>query len=110
MTAIEINHHYPNSDPDVARRLGRIEKALSHIIEKVEKMALDFVPLETEVAEIGTVVDSAVTLLGAIAQDIRDNIANQAKLAALATQLDDKARALGEAVAANTPADPAPTP
>jgi len=103
---IEVHNYYPNSDPDISRRLGRIEKALTHIIEKVERMALDLGPITQEVTEIGTVVDSAVSLLQSIAQDIRDNIANQAKLSELATQLDTKATALGEAVAANTPADP----
>lgn len=72
-------------------------------------MALDFTRLETEVSEIGTVVDSAVTLLQAVAQDIRDNVANQAKLGALADSLDAKAAALGAAIEANqAPTPPAP--
>jgi hypothetical protein len=102
----EVNNFYPNSDPDIARRLGRIEKALTHLIERTEQMALDLVPLTTEVSEISTVVDSAVSLLSSIAQDIRDNVANQAKLTELAAQLDTKARVLGEAIAASTPAAP----
>jgi hypothetical protein len=95
-----------NSDPAVLRRLGRIEKALSYIIEKVEQMALDLGPITAEVTKISDASDAAVVLLQSIAQDIRDNITNQAKLAELATQLDTKAVALGDAVAANAPAGP----
>ena len=71
-------------------------------------MALDFSRVETEVSQIGTVVDSAVALLQAVAQDIRDNVANQAKLGQLADNLDAKATALGQAIEANQ--TPAPTP
>lgn len=94
------------SVPELSRRLARMEQALNLIIGKIEQMALDFVRLETEVAEIGTVVDSAVTLLNSVAQDIRDNIANQAKLGALADNLDAKAAALGAAIEANTTPTP----
>jgi hypothetical protein len=106
MTTIEVHHHYPNSDPDIARRLGRIEKALTHIIEKVEQMALNFGRLETEVTELTTVVDSVVLLLTEVAQAVRDLPLNQAKIEELATQIDTKANALAAAAAANTPADP----
>lgn len=94
------------SVPELSRRLARMEQALNLIIGKIEQMALDFVRLETEVAEIGTVVDSAVTLLNSVAQDIRDNIANQAKLGVLADNLDAKAAALGAAIEANTTPTP----
>lgn len=105
---IEINHHYPNSDPDIARRLGRIEKALTHLIEGFEKMALDFARLETEVSENSSVIQSVITLLTNIADAIRDAAANQAKVEALATQLDGQTQALADAVAASTPAAPTP--
>lgn len=108
MSTIEINHHYPNSDPEIARRLGRIEKALTHIIEKVEQMALDFARLETEVSENSSVIQSVITLLTNIADAIRDAAANQAKVEALATQLDGQTQALAAAVAASTPAEPTP--
>jgi hypothetical protein len=100
-----VHHH---SDPAFERKLGRIEEALEIIIERLNRMALDFARIETEVSEIGTVVDSAVTLLQAVAQDIRDNVANQAKLNQLADNLDAKAAVLGQAIEANQ--TPAPTP
>lgn len=68
-------------------------------------MALNFQRLESEVAEMGSVVDGVVKLLETVAEDIRNNAGNQAKLEELATQLDTKATALATAAAANTPAE-----
>jgi hypothetical protein len=100
---LHIHHH---TDPALGRRLDRIEEALDTIIEGLQKMALDFNRLETEVTEIGTVVDSAVAVLQSVAQDNRDNIANQAKLGELADNLDAKAAALAAAIEA-VPTPPA---
>ena len=102
--SIVINHHYPESDPDISRRLGRIEKALTHIIEKVEEMALNFARLEQEIAQNSDVIQSVITLLTQIADAIRDAAANQQKVEALATQLDAQTQAMADAVAASTPA------
>ncbi len=98
------HHHY--SDPAIMRRLGWMEEALKTILARLNKMALNFSRVEQEVSEISSVVDSAVTLLQQVAQEIRDSAGNQAKLDKLATDLDAKATALAEAIAANTPADP----
>lgn len=106
--SVEIHHYYPNSDPEISRRLGRIERALTHIIEKVEQMALNFERLETEVSENSSVIQSVVTLLASIADAIRDAASNQVKVEALATQLDAQTRALADAVAASTPVAPTP--
>ena len=106
--SMEIHNYHPNSDPDIMRRLGRIEKALTHLIEGFEKMALDFTRLETEVSENSSVIQSVITLLTNIADAIRDAAANQATVEALATQLDTQSNALAAAVAASTPAAPAP--
>lgn len=71
-------------------------------------MALNFERLENEVAELSNVVDGVVKLLTDIASEIRDNSANQAKIEAIALQLDEKATALATAAAANTPAEDPP--
>jgi hypothetical protein len=55
------------------------------------------------VTEIGTTVDSAVTLITGLAQQIRDLQNDPVALAALANSLDAKANELAAAVAANTP-------
>lgn len=70
-------------------------------------MSAELERLTTEVTEIGAVVDSAVTLINGLAQQIRDLATDPAALNALADELDTKANALAAAVAANTPT---PTP
>lgn len=69
-------------------------------------MSAELTTLTQEVAEMGTVVDSAITLINGLAQQIRDLKDDPAALAALAASLDEKAGALSAAVAANTPAEP----
>lgn len=66
--------------------------------------------LTTEVAEIGTVVDSAVTLINGLSAKITELKDDPAALAQLAASLDAKANELAAAVAANTEAEPAPEP
>lgn len=59
--------------------------------------------LTDEVAQTTTVIDSAVALIGGLAQQIRDNATNPAALNALADSLDTKSNELAAAVTANTP-------
>ena len=58
--------------------------------------------LTSEVTEMSTAVDSAVTLIGGLADQIRELRDDPAKLDALADELDRKQTAIAEAVAANT--------
>jgi actin-like ATPase involved in cell morphogenesis len=64
--------------------------------------------LQAEVAETGTVVDSAVTLLQGLKAQLDEAIASgdPAALQALSKDLDAKTHQLAAAVAENTPADP----
>lgn len=65
--------------------------------------------LAASVEHITSVADSAVALIGTLAQEIRDSIGNDDALNALADSLDAESSELAEAVTANTPAaDPAP--
>ncbi len=80
MSTIEINHHYPNSDPDIARRLGRIEKALTHLIEGQERMALDLSNLRRELLEVGDAVAALSERLS--------NSPDQAEINAIVDQLN----------------------
>lgn len=64
--------------------------------------------LTNEVAETKTVVQSAVTLIEGLAQQIRDLKDDPAALEALAAELDSTTNALAAAVTANTPAEPPP--
>lgn len=69
--------------------------------------------ITAEVSEIKTAAESAVALIGSLAQQIRDNATDPVALNALADELDTTSTALAAAVTANTPdapvpADPAP--
>lgn len=69
--------------------------------------------LSREVAENNSVIDSAISLLGNLAQLIREAAFDPAQVNALAASLDEKAAALAQAIAAATPfapATPAPPP
>ena len=66
-------------------------------------MSAELDRLTTEVSETKTVVDSAIALLGQLAQLIRDAASDPAAINALADELDAKSNELAEAVAANTP-------
>lgn len=64
--------------------------------------------LSQEVTQTTTVIDSAITLINGLSQQIRESVDDPAKLLDLANQLDAKQVALAEAVAANTPTPAAP--
>jgi hypothetical protein len=76
------------------------------LLNKGTLIMADLTRLTQEVAENTTVIESAVTLIEGLAQQIRDNIADQAKLEELADQLDSEANALAAKIAENTPAPP----
>lgn len=83
-------------------QLYRIERALIRIERKVDVMAGELATLQTEVAEIKTVVDSAIMLPHGLKQALDDAIAtgDPAALAALEAELDAKANEPAAAVAA----------
>jgi len=76
------------------------------ILERIDTMSAAMDRLTSEVAENSTAVDSVLALVEGLAQQIRDNAEDPAKLNALADELDAKQQAIAAAVAANTPAPP----
>jgi hypothetical protein len=70
-------------------------------------MSVEMDNLQKEVSEMNTVVDSAVAFIQGTAAQVRDAAGDRAKSMQLATDLDAKAKALADAIAANTPAQPA---
>ncbi|MDP2322587.1 MAG: hypothetical protein Q8N51_00975 [Gammaproteobacteria bacterium] len=82
---------------------GAIVRLLQQLIQKVNIMSAELDRLTSEVAENGAVIQSAITLLNGLAQQIRDNANDPAALTALADELDANEQALAAAVAANTP-------
>lgn len=101
---VDVYFHAVN-ESEVFRRLRTIEQSLSTIIQQGANMAGELERLQTEVTEMSSAVDSAIALIGGLAQQIRDLVAagDPAALTALADSLDSKANELAAAVVANTP-------
>lgn len=79
-------------------------------LERLCKMAGELDRIETEVSEMSGSVDSATALLEKLAQLIRDNAGNPARLQKIADDLDAKGGELAAAVVANDPDIPAEEP
>ena len=88
----------------------RILVVLKHILEKENLIMAALDDLKAAVAAEDTVVDSAVTLLKGLKDALDAAIASgdPAALTALSADITAKTKALSDAVAANTPAAPAP--
>jgi replication-associated recombination protein RarA len=83
-----------------------IYRQLVQINLKEDIQMADLSALQTAVEATTTVEQSAIELLGQLAQMLRDAATDPAAIQALATQLDTKKAELADAVTANTPAAP----
>ena len=83
-----------------------IAVALVFLALKGTKMSEALDRLTASVAQATTVAESAVTLIGTIAAEIRDNVDDSDALNDLADKLDAETADLAAAVSANTPAAP----
>lgn len=82
----------------------RIMNALDQLLKGQINMAADLSRLQASVASEKTVIDSAVTLLGSLADQIRAAAGDPGAVTALADQIDSDTQNLAAAVTANTPA------
>ena len=88
--------------------VGRIESDSAALFAKVETIMATLADLQAAVAAEDTAIDSAITLLNGLAQQIADLTPNQAAIDALAADVSAKTAALAAAITANTPTPPAP--
>ena len=101
----------------IEARIALLENQQTQLRKELEMANEALARLQQEVAENASVIDSAINLISGIAaqlQAVKDELAavgvtNDA-LNTLADDLDAKAGALAEAIAANTPAEPTPPP
>jgi hypothetical protein len=84
----------------------RIEDALGRPTRKEIEMSAALDHLTTEVAQVKTLAQSAVTLITGLAQQIRDGASDPAAMEALATDLETSLKPLSDALVANTPVAP----
>jgi len=104
-------HVYFHTEPD-----SRVTDALAHILTRLNgltfletHMSKELDDLTAQVAQNTTIEESAVTLINGLAAKITEAGTDPAKLAALSASLTTSANDLSAAIAANTPAAPAPS-
>ena len=97
-------------DPEVLRRLGRLEDKVDLILNQQETIMSALDDLQAAVAAEDTVIDSAITLINGIPALIAAAGVDPAKLTALQADITAKSKALADAVTANTSASTTPPP
>jgi hypothetical protein len=95
---IHVHIHLPES---MDRKLDLLLTQGAQIMTALERVT-------QEVEETKTAVESITTLLGKLAQMIRDSVGNAAALNKLADDLDAQQVKIADAVVANTPAEEPP--
>ena len=84
-----------------------LESVLTGLFNRQETdMAADLTQIKTQVESLGDVVDSVVTMLTSLAEEVRSAAPTQEALNELAASIEAQKQELADAVAANTPADP----
>lgn len=109
----EVHFHVHQANlASLERKLDEALTLLRSVLTLEETQVADLSALQAEITENGDVVDSAVTLLTSLSQQLRDALAadDPAALQALADELDANTTALAEAVAANTTPTEEPAP
>ena len=102
--------HVDNHTAPLAAAIARIESGLATLTQGVKIMSVELDALEAEVTKNTAVDQSAIVLLNGLAAQITALKNDPVKLQAFADSLKSSSASLAEAVAANTPAEPAPTP
>lgn len=74
------------------------------ILWRIQRMSQELQRLQQDVADQSAVIDSAVSLIEGLAQQIRDNANDPAALSDLADSLESNSGKLSAAVATNTAA------
>jgi uncharacterized protein YqgV (UPF0045/DUF77 family) len=90
----------------IESKLDQVLSLLESVHEQGEHEMADLSALQVEVEENGDVINSAITLMNGLSQQIRDLADDPAAVLALADTLDANTQALANSVAANTTPTP----
>lgn len=99
---------YIHSDLGGDATLRRIEERLNTLVAQGKTMGAELDDLTNRVSDMRSVEQGAVTLLNGLSQQIASLKTDPAALQQLADDLASQSTELAAAVAANTPAAPAP--
>lgn len=106
---IDIHHyHHTDTDPELTRRLDRIDQALQTIEQEVRTMALNLTGLEAEVAADTDAANAVATVIDRLIQAIEDQSGNQARIDAVLAQMKANKDTLIAAALRGTPAETPP--
>ncbi len=94
----------------VNEKLDLVLLKLDAVLRREKAMSVQLDHLKTQVERATSVSQSAVTLIGGLAEQIRQLKDDPAMLEQLATDLDAQTSALAAAVQANTTPTPPPAP
>jgi hypothetical protein len=86
------------------RRMGKLLRSQVRVLRREEKIMADLQPIIDQVTNISGVVDSAVATFTEVAARLLAAQNDPAEIASIATALQDKATALGQAIASVPPA------
>jgi uncharacterized coiled-coil DUF342 family protein len=95
-------HIHGHPDDETKKFMREMLATQQTIIQKLNKMADKFDVLTQEVTELGNVVDSAVTLLGSIADQVEEAKDDPEQIQEIVNNIRSKKDSLAAAVAANT--------
>ena len=108
---IEIEHSVSKELAAIlTAALASFNQLLNHLTSNQETIMADLSELQQEVEQLTDVVQSAVTLINGLSDEIKNLEPNQEAIDALASAIDAAAQNLANAVASNTPADPSTPP
>lgn len=107
---LTVHHIHTHHFPDCGNADSTTAKLLAEILHNQKLIMSTLADLQAAVTAEDTVIQSAITLIQGLAAQIAALQPNQAAIDALAADVSAQATALGTAVAAGTPATPAPAP
>jgi hypothetical protein len=99
---VHIHHHGRNGDDEVLHNIFTLTQSIH---TKLNEMTPELQRLTDEVAEMKSLQQSAITLLGNLSQMIRERANDPAAINALADDIDSSNKQMADALAANTPAE-----
>lgn len=109
LLAAEIRESRHQRQKELEFQVTRL--ATKHDLAEMEKRIMSLLDdIQADVVDESTVIDSVVTLLGNISQQLKDAGTDPVKLQAIKDGIDANKAKLAAAVVANTPAATPPTP